>query len=801
MKKIFNKVVSAVLAAVMFVTAPAIFVCAEGEDTPGKYVSDVYIAYAKTEEEAVQWLVNNGWEPISGDNDFNAGKASFWDNSAGHRDNVAVAMGIKRTNEPLNAITDMAVMNMSGGYSFPDYESIVNEKKAEIDEFINNFLPTLQEYRANYYGEGSAVGKRRAELAHSILNKFYDGGADDPYAVNDTGQLLGDLFLSPLRQEGNPEGGDLQQIILESSGAAMLAVESALALAADSGEDTWLERLQEMGGDSFDDHISQYLPDNESQNLAPSAAVNLLKQRYGDSADILSKQWYDINEQMKWYESFNTQNDLWQNEGESDDDYAERVNSFFEAMNAADPEECEEVLKKYNTNASLYYAMYAAPYEGEWGETLGDFFNPSYGENYTGDVDAFLAFAAVLSPGQRCSAEFIPLSTLLSMGFSGEEWVDELFAGIDEVFAGQESISIYSGMNREIFRGGVALTSEALMQKNQGYDPYKNLFSFSGIYNITCYCAAIVGMLSLAAGLVLIKMAEPFAKVTARINVLERNIIVLNDLVAHSFKYMGEVPGLNTADMNTDITRIVNYEEELEGKRMQYRMGLSGRILTGVGGALLLLTACFKAYQMNKYYHKKFTAIPTMIVDEADIVTYMKDQEGNDIKLIDFDQFVYYEAVRCNRQQAGGIGDPQDGVDSYVEWGCGDLADLNADMGQEWLSLYTVKSPKKGNPILADSLKLQFGSDSMPANCNTGLHFFTYTYAADLGDTAYAYNNKKDGVYFFWADDASAYDEISPVASIFTAGHLAVAAVGGLLLGVLGATLILLPRRRKESGE
>ena len=39
---------------------------AEGE-TAGKYVSDVFIAYGKTEEEAAKWLTDNGWEPVKGD--------------------------------------------------------------------------------------------------------------------------------------------------------------------------------------------------------------------------------------------------------------------------------------------------------------------------------------------------------------------------------------------------------------------------------------------------------------------------------------------------------------------------------------------------------------------------------------------------------------------------------------------------------------------------------------------------------------------------------------------------------------
>ena len=159
----------------------------------GKYISEVFIAYGKNEDKAAEWLDKHGWEPVAGD--FNAGKASFWDDNTVQDQNVAAVMGIKRTNDKNQAITDMAVMNMKGGYSLPDYESLVNEKKSEIKEFVNNFMVVIEEFRANKNGEGSDFGKQRAELAFDILNRFTDGGGDEPYARNDTGLPLGELFL------------------------------------------------------------------------------------------------------------------------------------------------------------------------------------------------------------------------------------------------------------------------------------------------------------------------------------------------------------------------------------------------------------------------------------------------------------------------------------------------------------------------------------------------------------------------------------------------------------------------------
>ena len=115
-------------------------------------VKDIFIAYGKTEDEAKQWLTDNGWEPLSGQADLGPGKASLFDSE------IAAVPGIKRTDKAEEAVTDMAVMNMKGGYSLPDYQKLLDSKNSEIDEMIRNYLPIIQEFRANYEGKGSRPG-------------------------------------------------------------------------------------------------------------------------------------------------------------------------------------------------------------------------------------------------------------------------------------------------------------------------------------------------------------------------------------------------------------------------------------------------------------------------------------------------------------------------------------------------------------------------------------------------------------------------------------------------------------------
>ena len=818
-----KKGLSVVLAGAMVICLAATAgvptaVYAEETEGSGKYVSDVFIAYGKSEKKATEWLQKNGWEPVKGD--FNAGKASFFDDNKIQDQNVAAVMGIKRTDDKEQAITDMAVMNMKGGYSLPEYEKLIDEKKAEINEFINHFMVVIEEYRANYNGEGSEFGKKRAETAHDMLNNFTDGGEDEEYAVNDTGMKMGDGLLEKTRQEGNEAGIDLEQLLLESSGPAMLIVETLLALSADVNEQTWIERAGGLTGEELAENLVQYAPEAEGQDVAESAVPQFLGQKYGDTAAVLAEQWGAINEQMRWFESYCNQNDLWEKDGDSTEAYGKRLNDYFDNLKKSDEAAYNEESKKFGSCSLLYDSLYECHFEGEWGETMGDFFNPSDEAYSYPEAEAFLPMAAALSDGQRASMDFLSLQALLLIGFGSDEGLKKALPEIDKTFGDIEDMSIYTGVNRAAFRGGVAITSEALMEQNAGKgQAFDQMWDNMGIVAISSYCAAIAGIVSMIAGGVMVAKGTTTYTVAAATRggyqwkLAQSNMNLTKNVVKLAQQNYDK--GLTTAEKLAQVKQnALDAEKDFQALDKTTvtettKMGYAGRIFLGVGGALLVGAAIVKAVQMYKYYQRDMTPIPRMIVDESDIVTYLTDDNGKPIldgngeqkKNIDFKTYEYYSAVKCNRPEVGEIGDWQDGVSDYKdpEHYCFDIADLNADMGQEWIALYTVKSQDKGDPILADSLTLQYGSSKTPKGCTKPLHLFTYTNAVDLGDTAWAFNNDKKGVYLFWDADTNAF--AADAASAFSGGQLALAGIGGLILGIAGATLVLNKKRRKDEPE
>ena len=813
----------------------------------GKYVQDVFIAYGEKKEDAEKWLRDNGWEPVCDLNDGKTSKATDFHNA------VAV-MGIKRTDDPNEAVTDMATMFMKGGYSFDDYESLVNEKKADIDEFINTFVPALNEYRDNYNGKGSEGGKKRAQMAHDILNKFYDGDPNDDYAVNNTGKPLGDLLLNKTKTEIGDEAyktlpdaekkntADLQQIILESSGPAVLVIEQTLALATDTAEDTWLDRVDGLTGDDLVDRIAEFAPEAKGQDLAPSAAMTLLAAHFEDYSKILADEWLGVHQDILWYEEYCEAHDLLQDDDDEDEDaYQARLDEYFQKLNEEDPDRYKEEQNRFSEVALYYYALQDIDYSGEWGETLFEFYRPEDEDaDYSEEYDYFAPIAASLSDGQRAALEFLKTSTLFKLGIDSDSVMEADFPNTSEMFKGKdgkelESISIYSGINRAIFRKGVALTSTALSQKAMGRDPYDKMWDMGGIVDIISYTGLAVGAVSVATGAALVaKQVNDAKAAVSAIKFSQGSIgwstrIIQGDAkrIIELQSYIADFTKKTDMSLQTSINKLKQLQGEIEYyeksiiEQKQFiakdraiveanetnpsaAYGTAGRWLMGIGGALMIMAAVLKGVQIYEYYHRTFTPIPNMIVDEADIVSYTTDGKGNKVKVLTFDQFAYYEVVKCNRQQIGIHTNAQAGVKDYKEWGCGDAADINADVGKQWLALYINRSKAKGDPILADSLTLKTGMESsddsgddskkMPAGYSGCLHMFNEENPVLIDNEEYCYRSDNKGMYLYWKTDKDS----SLTASSFGGGTIAISAIGGLIAGIAGTTLFMLPKKKKK---
>ncbi|MEG0546530.1 MAG: hypothetical protein RR552_05005, partial [Oscillospiraceae bacterium] len=81
------------------------------------YIKELKFSSADTcsKAEAKQYLTDNGYTLASSGYDMGFSNSLY--------------LGYKTTTDPNEAITDISVMNMNGGYSFSEYEKLVKEQK------------------------------------------------------------------------------------------------------------------------------------------------------------------------------------------------------------------------------------------------------------------------------------------------------------------------------------------------------------------------------------------------------------------------------------------------------------------------------------------------------------------------------------------------------------------------------------------------------------------------------------------------------------------------------------------------
>ena len=564
---------------------------------------------------------------------------------------------------------------------------------------------------------------------------------------------------------------------MEGSAAFVSIVSEALALAADTDEDTWLERLESMSYLSMKDLAEAYA--DGSATLSDSAAESLLMSQYGDAAAKLAEDYYTVQSELLWYQSYLSINKLERGANETPEAYGDRVSSYFDALKTDQAERYYAECERFYTTASLYGMLYSIGYEGDWGETLGDFFlPPEDAEAPENEAATFLPFAVAMSDGQRAGLRYLTLMSLLTTCIGNEEAAKTAYNSIRDPLAEIDTVSIYDGVNRAIFRDCVALTSRASMEAHMGNNPYGHATTLSTLELVGFAVLTILGTAGLIGSGVL-AINPIFGGLEEATTYLDSQLLAFGDGIVSEKGVLAAKKAVSSAKL---------------------RIGF-GTILYAVSLAMITFAVIAFMEWQKQIYGVEFTKIPLMIVDEADIVTYVTDENGDPVydekgeqkRNIEFNQFVYYDVVKCNRPDFNNSEANVAVYRDYKNWGCMDAADLNADLGRQWLCLYTTKDPGKGDPILADSLTYQTGSDAMPAGCSQGLHFFTYTYAMDIADMAYAYNNDVNGMYFFWDTDENAF-----TASAFTGSQLALAGIGGLAVGILGATAVMLLTKKKK---
>ena len=791
MKKLLTAITSAVLCMTMLIIAPTQIVASAAENEQ-KYISEVKVGMGVTSDQASKELLDEGYTILKDDNgnyaDLNkdAGAASPLKEGPNQK---IVYLGYKTTSEAGNAITDLAVMNMDGGYSFEDYEKLMQTHlDTQIKPFVDRFIATLKEYRENLQKPQDSANYKRANYYKALLNKLTDDDTGNKplgdLLVNQTKYEMGDAAYNALSDEEKKNHCDILTLLMQGNGQAILLMETELTKSADSSNSTWVDRFKETSLDKLTKKVK-----NENPNMTPSEINKELDKLYNDDAKKILEKWEAFNEILINYDNAG-ENIKKAVEGNTADKSID-INE-----NSTDSEIQEAATKASDTQTKAVTGGLAAEEIAahdyletvEYGDgTMLEFFERDKSEfEDSENIRELYPIVDSLTGGQLAGLDFLSIKDMVVMALTDENGFKKV--DLNDVL----TASIYQDVNREIYeKGGVALTDAAMRAKATAQEATPT-FKLSTLGSVLWTCTAVSGAAAAASAIAHAKLKNsPYLKALTEYQDKMKSYQTIMNKDGKGF-------GNLTSDQKTAYKNLLSkknaYENSEVYQKALFKSNITKYLAAGftVLGAVLAGVSIYTTIEeMKAFYKVEFTPIPKYIVDRADITAV--NQKGETVMVKN--QTAYYKAVLCNRT-AGSSAFEKKNYEILK-----DRNDLNGDVGMQWLSLYSVKY-ENGTPILADSLKVKLGNGNAPEGYTNGIHRFgEKDVVFNLTSRLYCYNDPSEGTYVYFKNDTSTVKDLTAAGSSFSGGSLALGIGAGSLAGC-ALTLLLLKvnNKKKKNG-
>ena len=762
MKKTFKRLLSTVLVLALFVCGVIPVTAVEDEE----YLSDLKIIYADDYSEAEEILEDSELE------DYILLDANLNDNTG----KKGVFLAYKVTTDIEDAITDLAIMQMDGGYREGNYQEMIAQSLAEYKQMSENYLTAIE-----YFNMAYDAGNYLTELAYRQLN-FYNVVTEGIDEIPDfEGELIGDIFYNGITS------AELATIFMEGNSHALSNIRSLLAMGVSYNADgkTYLEKV---GVEAERYNANKNVYDNEN---------------YGEIAPMIAATIVEIHDMFKEL-------------------------SLYESELKYEDEELTALEAKYLTHKSLAELMRGVNYLN--GKTLYDFVL-----GYTLNKDDYTALyplVAALNEGQLAMTRVAHYYDVVRYSVIIEENsdIEAELAALEEKYS-ENPFNIYTGVDRTIYKDTFALTSAAYRADAFTESGLSALIFESGAYSAAIN-AGIIGAVVAFAGIgphiysyvqpqkylkiyndllnwlktdfsnttlrggpyhgqaVYEAMNDIFRKTVSDEKVLERAVSEGWGF-AEKFNYIGEHKILTDDQQVIEAWRQIDKglgaklkadadfqrADELIDDVLDRANAITNAAyaMYALGGILMLISAIKIGIGIHNYYHPEYSDIPTALVDL--------------IETIDGDRYIKYDVVYELEPQNDG---------SYA------AADLNAFSANRWNALYYTKSYEAGKPLLADEFVVS-SRNNVPGKGYAPVHRFGEIICFDLNK----YNFNDDYSIYLSVKQSehnkSAVEDVPElIGSIFSPGIIVLASSVGLAAGVgatIGTQKIIEKRKSKSDAE
>ena len=721
MKNILKGMLSVVLViAMLLCSVVPVFAAAEEE-----YICELRLVYADDYEEARE---------ILDDSDFSDYEL-FDENLNEGTGEDGVWLAYKVTTDIEDAITDMAVMTMNGGYQAGNYQEMIKQSYDEYIEMGSVYLEAI-----NYFIEAYEAGHYLAKSAYRQLN-FY--AIEEDY----DGEKLGDIFLDGVDES------ELATMFMEGNSYALKNIRSLIAMGVSYNADgkTYLQKVA--------DEAAKYTADNTIYK----------NEKYDELAQMIAETIPTIVVLLK---------ELEPNEAELDytaEEYTDAEMYYSEAKFVAD-------------------SLREVDYLGE--QTLYEFMM-GYKVNKK-DYSSLYPLVAALNEGQVAMTKVAHYYDAIrySMSKFPEEVLDTMLDEAEETY-GENPFDLYTGVDRSVYEGTFALTTAAY--RENAYSELNKLddyFNFSGasVDAMEIGITGVLGGILFASGCMfrhdeLLSFESHYEWM---INSYPRHVETKIAEVASgagpsNFTNAEYVEGLYNAyypdgsattfaeklgtlqggsdkllsvqadNINNIAMQTAKAKSSVLPASSSAPVGFASTVFMLAGGALMVYSAVRLGMTIYNYYNPEYTDIPVALVDL--------------VETVDGDRYIKYDVVyeaetRENNEYAPG--------------------DLNAYEAKAWNALFYTKSYEAGKPLLADEFSVS-DTNNKPRTNYLGVHGFGESVCYNLN----RYNFDEDvSIYLSVKQSKNQKSAVADVpeviGSVFGAGFLFLAGGIGVLVGVGG---------------
>ena len=756
MKKTIKSIVSIILVLSMLLST-SVVAFAKSEEI---YLSELRIVYANSYDEAKQVLTSSKLEDYQ----------IFNENLNNGSGEIGVWLAYKTTTNVDDAITDIAIMQMGGGYSEGNFQEMIKASKEEYTAMGDIYLEAIE-----YFTEAYEADNFLAKSAYRQLN-FYTGL--DDYDED----KLGDIMVS-----GELTASELATLFMQGNTYVLNNVRSLLAMGVSYNEDGmhYLERVEKIVSEMGEGEGYEPFEEVDVElSLADEDELELYSALIAPNLPVFR----NMFEELEAYES---------------------------ELNYED-EEFTDLEIKYAEYKAMAEMMRAVDYLD--GKTLYDFCMEY--ELNTSDYSAIYPLAAALNNGQAAMTKAAHYYDVVrySMTDYPEETINAELEANEKIYS-EVPFNVYAGVDREMFKGNFALTSAA--SRADAYTDSNTLSEAlfgNGAWKATgaqiAAGAVGVGLFTWAiirtskggfgASKELVKEATRVATSKANFEVnlalsnAKMNVYYLDTTFNELESYYGvtvsqkvrdawetatfyqKTETLNNIFAENGLSDMVEPKEIAEAynsvkpvhesametaKKSVENAVLKARLFTGALYILGATSVAYSAYSLYKkihdYYNPTYDVVPEALVDLIDTV--------------DGDRYIKYDAVleATVRDKKAGKYHP---------------GDLNAYEAQRWNAVYYTKSYEAGKPLLADfalsNVSNKAGEGYLP------VHRFGEVVCYDLNK--YNFKSSSDIIYLSVAQSENQKSAVADVpdivGSVFGTGFLFLAGGLGLAIGA-GATV------------